>query len=63
MLELIFMLILAREPKAAVTCEPDEACYLTDPNPPKTTIPPNCVVDEEGGLICNPIDESDKFKT
>ncbi len=44
-------------------CAPDEACYPIDPNPPKTVVPPNCFLDEEGGLVCYPVDESDKRRS
>lgn len=42
-------------------CTPDDVCYPIDPNPPKPVpLPPNCWIDSDGGVTCNPIDESGK---
>lgn len=66
-IETLFVLALALEtsenPQINITqCAPEEVCYPIDPQDPKVVVPTNCVLDQEGGLVCNPIDESEKWK-
>lgn len=65
LIETLFVIALALETSvspASSQCDPEEVCYPIDPQDPKVAVPANCVLDQEGGLVCNPIDDSEKGK-
>ena len=65
-IETLFVLALALEtglPAITSQCPPEEVCYPIDPQDPKPAVPANCTLDQEGGLVCNPIDLQEKGKS